>query len=60
MGFRAIERTTGVNHNTFINGVKQAANNLPLAPESDEIPEITQVIPGRARWKCGAARVSKV
>jgi transposase-like protein len=29
MGFRAIERTTGVNHNTVINWVRQAANSLP-------------------------------
>jgi len=43
MGFRAIERATGVNHNTVINWVKQAGSNLPDAPESSEIPEVAQV-----------------
>jgi hypothetical protein len=43
MGFRAIERQTGVNHNTVINWVKKAANPLPDAPEYSEIPEIAQV-----------------
>jgi insertion element IS1 protein InsB len=42
-GFRAIERVTGVNHNTVINWVKSAAQNLPPAPSAQEIPEITQV-----------------
>lgn len=43
IGFRAIERATGVNHNTVINWVKQAAVGLPSAPDYEEIPEITQV-----------------
>ncbi len=42
-GFRAIERQTGVNHNTIINWVKQAAMPLADPPEYSEIPEITQV-----------------
>ncbi len=42
-GFRAIERQTGVNHNTVIPWVKQAADPLPDAPPSVEIPEVTQV-----------------
>ncbi|MGV0101626.1 IS1 transposase [Nostoc sp. DSM 114160] len=42
-GFRAIERQTGVNHNTVIQWVKQAADPLPDAPPSIEIPEVTQV-----------------
>ena len=42
-GFRAIERQTGVNHNTVIQWVKKAAQPLPDAPEHSEIPEITQV-----------------
>lgn len=36
MGFRAIERVTGVNHNTIINWVKLAATPLPDAPEYEE------------------------
>lgn len=43
MGFRGIERATGVNHNPVINWVKQAANNLPNAPAREEIPEIAQL-----------------
>ena len=43
LGFRAIERVTGVNHNTVINWVRQAANSLPDAPTISEIPEIAQV-----------------
>ncbi len=43
MGFRAIERAMGVNHNTIINWVKQAGSSLPDAPELEEIPEVAQV-----------------
>jgi hypothetical protein len=42
-GFRAIERQTGVNHNTVIQWVKQAADSLPDVPQNLEIPEVTQV-----------------
>jgi hypothetical protein len=42
-GFRAIERLTGVNHNTVINWVKKAAIPLPDAPDYSEIPEIAQI-----------------
>jgi len=37
--FRAIERITGVNHNTIINWVKQAGLSLPDIPDREEIPE---------------------
>ena len=43
MGFRAIERLTGVNHNTVINWVREVALKLPDAPEHSEIPEVVQV-----------------
>ncbi len=43
IGFRAIERLTGVNHNTVINWVKEVALKLPDAPEHSEIPEVAQV-----------------
>jgi IS1 family transposase len=42
-GFRAIERLTGVNHNTVINWVKKAAIPLADAPDYSEIPEIAQI-----------------
>lgn len=42
-GFRAIERLTGVNHNTVINWVKKAAIPLTDAPDYSEIPEIAQI-----------------
>lgn len=41
MGFRAIERVTGVCHNTVINWVKQANQVLP--DEDYEIPETAQI-----------------
>ncbi len=37
IGFRAIERTTGINHNTIINWVKKAASLLADAPEYSDI-----------------------
>lgn len=40
IGFRAIGRLTGVNHNTVINWVRKAALKLPDAPEHSEIPAI--------------------
>ena len=43
LGFRAIERCTGVNHNTVINWVKQSGVNLADAPDSEMIPELAQV-----------------
>jgi transposase-like protein len=41
LGFRAIERVTGVNHNTVILWVKQANQALP--DEHYEIPETAQI-----------------
>ena len=41
LGFRAIERVSGVNHNTIIRWVKASANNLPSAPSVEEIPQRT-------------------
>ena len=43
MGFRAIERCTGVNHNTVISWVKQVGKQLPNAPEEAEIPQLAQL-----------------
>ncbi len=43
MGFRAIERSTGVHHTTIIYWVKQIGEQLPDAPESDEIPEVGEL-----------------
>ncbi|WP_287128577.1 hypothetical protein [Candidatus Cyanaurora vandensis] len=39
LGFRALERVTGVNHHTVILWVKKAATQLPVDP----IPESAQV-----------------
>lgn len=41
VGFRGIERATGVNHNTVINGVKKAQHLSP--DENHEIPQTAQV-----------------
>ena len=43
LGFRAIERVTGVNHNTVIRWVRASAEALPDAPLVSEIPEITEI-----------------
>ena len=43
LGFRAIERITGVNHNTVIRWVRKSAHALPNAPLVEEIPEITEI-----------------
>jgi transposase-like protein len=42
-GFWAIERVTGVNHNTVLNWVKQAALSLPDTPAHEEITEVAQL-----------------
>ena len=43
LGFRAIERVSGVNHNTIIRWVKATAERLPEAPSVEEIPEIAEI-----------------
>jgi hypothetical protein len=43
LGFRAIERITGVNHNTVIRWVRHSAETLPDVPLISEIPEITEI-----------------
>ncbi len=42
-GFRAIERVKKVHHTTVINWVKEVGNTLVDAPESQEIPEVTEI-----------------
>jgi transposase-like protein len=42
-GFRAIERVKKVHHTTVINWVKEVGNSLEDTPESQEIPEVTEV-----------------
>jgi hypothetical protein len=56
LGFRAIERVTGVCHNTVINWVKQADQVLP--DKKYEIPETAQVdqlktFVGAKKSRCG-------
>jgi len=43
MGFRGIERVTGVHHTTVIYWVKQVGENLPNAYEPDSIPEVGEL-----------------
>ena len=43
LGFWAIERVTGVNHNTVIRWVRASSEALPDAPIVSEIPEITEI-----------------
>jgi transposase-like protein len=41
MGFRSIERVTGINHNSVINWVHQAAEAIP--EQNYEIPQTAQI-----------------
>jgi len=43
MGFRAIERVTGVHHTTVISWVKQVGENLPDAYSPNSIPEVGEL-----------------
>ncbi len=43
MGFRAIERSTGVHHTTIIYWLKQIGLQLPDAPPINEIPEVGEL-----------------
>jgi transposase-like protein len=43
MGFRAIERTTGVHHTTIITWVKQVGERLPEAYAPDTVPEVGEL-----------------
>lgn len=43
MGFRAIERVLGVHHTTIIYWVKQLGQQLPDAPQVEEIPIISEL-----------------
>jgi hypothetical protein len=57
MGFRGIERVTGINHNSVINWVRQAAEVLPDAdydiPETAQIDEL-QTFVGQKKTKFGS------
>lgn len=43
MGFRAIERDKAVHHTTVINWVKQIGEQLPDAPQVQEIPSVGEL-----------------
>ena len=43
MGFRAIERVTGVHHTTVINWVKQVGAQLPDSHTPDTIPDVGEL-----------------
>lgn len=43
MGFRAIERSTGVHHTTIIYWLKQIGLQLPDAPPINEIPKVGEL-----------------
>lgn len=43
LGFRAIERVTGVHHTTVIHWVKQLGTQLDDAPEAPEIPQVGEL-----------------
>ena len=43
LGFRAIERVSGVHHTTVLNWVKQSAQMLPDAYDPERIPEVAEL-----------------
>ena len=43
MGFRGIERCTGVHHTTVIHWVKQVGELLPEAYDPDDIPDVGEL-----------------
>lgn len=43
LGFRVIERVTGVHHTTVIHWVKQGSDSLPDAYPPDEIPQVGEL-----------------
>ena len=43
MGFRGIERVTGVHHTTIINWVKKVGKLLPDAYDPEEIPQVGEL-----------------
>lgn len=63
LGFRAIERVSGVHHTTVINWVKQSGQQLPDAYEPEVIPEVgeldeLQTFVGAKKTKSGFGRLS--
>ncbi|WP_399315748.1 IS1 family transposase [Trichocoleus sp. FACHB-69] len=61
MGFRGIERVTGVHHTTVIYWVKQVGKNLPDAYEPERIPEVGELdeletFVGSKKTKSGSGR----
>lgn len=61
MGFRGIERVTGVHHTTVIYWVKLVGENLPDAKKPDSIPEVGELdeletFVGSKKTKSGSGR----
>lgn len=43
MGLRGIERVTEIHHTTVMHWIREAGHQMKDAPESEEIPEITDL-----------------
>lgn len=61
MGFRGIERVTGVHHTTVINWVKKVGELLPDAYDPEEIPQVGELdeletFVGKKKTKFGSGR----
>lgn len=62
MGFRGIERVTGVHHTTVITWVKQVGERLPDAYDPEEIPRVgeldeLQTFVGAKKTKSGSGQL---
>lgn len=65
MGLRGIERVTEIHHTTVMRWVREAGLELKDAPESEEIPEITELdelqtflTTSVTRFGCGQASIT--
>ena len=61
MGFRGIERVTGIHHTTVINWVKKVGELLPDAYDPEEIPQVGELdeletFVGKKKTKFGSGR----
>ena len=62
MGFRGIERVTGIHHTTVINWVRQAGECLPDVYDPDEVPNVgeldeLQTFVGSKKTSSGSGRL---
>jgi len=53
MGLRGIERVTDIHHTAIMRWIREAGHQVSDAPESEEIPEITDLDELQANFRAG-------